>query len=484
MAIFIRITAVTLFVLGVFFCGTVVCGASEIQKDSKKNGLLQDKVRRWQHPASLADNLSLDGQNARTPVVAMDDKGNGIVVWSQYDGSSWRIYKSEYRKNKWLKPVSLAEALSPTGGDAKEPRLAMAANGDAVIVWEQSVNKDSYIFMAERRAGKWQLPISLDSYISPGGKFAWEPEVAMDYHGNTIIVWNQEYANSVHVVYKSEYRNGAWLHPSSIEDYINVYGGDGLRPRVAMNNQGEALITWEQDPGGRSQIFKSEYRNGAWVHPADINDHISPKSKRGSAHNAIPAMDGTGRAIIVWQQAEGSSSRIYKSEYSRGVWQHPKSLSDSISPATQTNASLNSIAMDAKGNGIIIWSLQQKRNQALYMSELREGNWKHPGVEDFFVGSKREFEFRAFGNAALSDSGKAVIVWQQRGDDGISQAFLAEYDNGRWYFPGKAFNLQGQSAANATIGASKSGNFIICWLQKNSSGNIQVYKSEFRLLKK
>ena len=244
-----------------------------IDQDTKGNKTTNDleinctKTGSWVHPSSLDDHLSLPGQNTRTPITVADDNGNGIVLWSQFDGANWRIYKAEYRENKWVKSADLADAISPKGGDAKDPRVAMSANGDVVIVWEQTYNKSSFIYMAEKRGSKWRLPASLDNHISPGDKYAWEPDVAMDDSGNTIIVWDQEYENSVHVLYKSEYRDSKWYHPISKDDYMNPYGGDALHPRVVMNNHGVALIVWEQDPQGLSNIYTK-------VNTGILNGHI------------------------------------------------------------------------------------------------------------------------------------------------------------------------------------------------------------------
>ncbi len=456
---------------------------SKGEVSSEPKDVLEIKCRMtgsWSHPTSLQDGLSFKGADTRTAAVAMDDKGSGIVAWSQHDGSNWRIYRAEYRDNKWQKPAGVAEAISPAGGDAKEPRLAIAANGDAVIVWEQKVNKNSHIYLAERRGGEWLIPTSLQDHISPGNTFAWEADVAIDDTGNTIIAWSQEFADSVHVLFKSEYRNGTWHHPASLKEHINPFGGDALRPRVVMNNRGEALITWEQDPKGLSNIYKSEYRKAVWSHPKDLNDHINPKSKSRGAYNAIPVINDSGEAVISWRQTHGMSSRIYKSEYRRGSWQHPRSLSDFVSPPENTNADLNSVAMDNKGNAVLLWTLQEKVNQALYMSEFRNGVWEHPGKQDFLVGSRREFEFRIFGRAALSDSGKGVISWMQRGDDRITQAFFAEYDHGQWY-PEKLLNIGSYPAASFGLASSAKGNFIIVWQQSDGQKE-QIYSRVFRLI--
>ncbi len=55
----------------------------------------------WTNPSSLADNISPAGQNADYPEVAMDDNGNTVITWRQYDGSNYQIFKSEYRNGVW-----------------------------------------------------------------------------------------------------------------------------------------------------------------------------------------------------------------------------------------------------------------------------------------------------------------------------------------------------------------------------------------------
>jgi len=39
----------------------------------------------------------MDGEFAGSPQVAMDDNGNAVIVWHQYDGITSQIFKSEYR---------------------------------------------------------------------------------------------------------------------------------------------------------------------------------------------------------------------------------------------------------------------------------------------------------------------------------------------------------------------------------------------------
>ena len=100
-----------------------------------------------------------------------------------------------------------------------------------------------------------------------------------------------------------------------------------------MDNNGNAIIVWYQSDGSDYQVFKSEYRDGSWTNPANLNDNISPDL--GDATHPKVAMDDNGNAIIVWYQNDGSNSQIYKSEYRDGSWTNPANLSDNISPDGQ-----------------------------------------------------------------------------------------------------------------------------------------------------
>lgn len=47
---------------------------------------------------------------------------------------------------------------------------------------------------------------------------------------------------------------------------------------MAINSKGETLIAWAQSNRSGTQIFRSHYRNGAWIDPTDITDHLGPNS--------------------------------------------------------------------------------------------------------------------------------------------------------------------------------------------------------------
>jgi uncharacterized protein YheU (UPF0270 family) len=268
-------------------------------------------VAYWKHPSGLTDNISSDG-DAYNPQVAMDDNGNALIVWMQHNGTRQQIYKSEYRDGEWTHPTDLFNSISPDAGSANSPQVAMDDNGNALIVWPQSDGSNYQVFKSEYRDGAWIHPATLSGYINPNGEDVYDPQVAMDNSGNAVIVWQQS-DGSTQQIYKSEYRDGAWTHPEDLDDNISQNGQDAYPSQVAMDDSGNAVIVWEQSDGINWQIFKSEYRDGVWTHPEDLDDHISQNGQ--DAYPSQVAMDDSGNAVIVWNQPDGINWQIFKSEY-------------------------------------------------------------------------------------------------------------------------------------------------------------------------
>jgi hypothetical protein len=157
----------------------------------------------------------------------MDSNGNAIIVWYQSDGTNLQIFKSEYREGAWHNSASLSSNTSTA-------RQQLVAKEGVTIIFDSVI-------------------------ISPNGQDATFPQVAMDNKGNAIIVWSQS-DGAVYQIFKSEYRNGAWINPSSLADNISPDGQSAFYPQVAMDNNGNAIIVWYQPDGAVYQIFKSEYR--------------------------------------------------------------------------------------------------------------------------------------------------------------------------------------------------------------------------------
>jgi hypothetical protein len=451
--------------------------------------------RAWHNSASY---INPGGTDAWYPQVAMDNNGNAIIVWQQYDGTNYHIFKSEYRGGIWTNPANLTDNISPGGAGAWNPQVAMDNNSNAIIVWQQSNGTNYHIFKSEYRSGVWTNPTGLTDNISPNGQDATYPQVAMDNNGNAIIVWQQSNGTNYHI-FKSEYRGGVWTNPANFTDNISPNGQDAAYPQVAMDNNGNAIIVWQQSDGANFQIFKSEYRGGVWTNPASLANKISPSGQ--DAYTPYVAMDNNGNAIIVWQQNDGVNDQIFKSEYRSGIWTNPANLSDHISP-DGTNAWNPQVAMDNNGNAVIAWYQYDGANNQVFKSEYRGGVWTNPAnLSDHISpdGGAPSIILTPLGfstiRVAMDNNGNTIITWflselveilsepDSQTWESYSFVFKSEYRGGVWHNPAVSDAISGEGASYPQVAMDNNGNAIIVWMQDFYNEGLlseMIFKSEYR----
>ncbi len=141
-------------------------------------------------------------------------------------------------------------------------------------------------------------------------------------------------------------------------DARNLLKRDKNTRRVAMNAADDSIVTWLQEAPTFYRAFRSEYRDGGpWIHPDTTDDYFSPDSGAGSAQSINGAIDDNGDAVITWAQWNNGKCNIYRSDYrSGGSWTDPIDTSDDISidnpPAG--NAIRPRTAMSDSGNSLIV----------------------------------------------------------------------------------------------------------------------------------
>lgn len=453
---------------------TVRVSVSDGKKEivQKFSATLTDRT--WAHPASVAVNISPDGSAASNIAAAVSANGDAVVAWLQ----SSAIFKSHRRNGVWTHPSSLTDYISlPALPASNVPAVAMDKNGNAIIIWRQNDGSNPMLYKAEFRNGTWTLPSTVNDRVSFAGNAVARMNVAMGDNGDAIIVWEQS-NGAVNRGYKAEYRNGVWSYPAAHTDAFTPAGNAVSAPHPAMNNKGETLITWHQDFAGVTRIFKSEYRNGAWTHPSSAADSISAA---GLNHQFAKAnMDNNGNALICWYGNNGTANATYKSEYRNGAWTNPSSAADYIS--FSTNAVLEvSCGLSNSGDAVITWRQHDGTRFQLMRAYYHNGTWTLPTSLTETISPTAQ----PINDSSVTIDGfnNGVAVWRQTNGTFL-QIYKAEYHDGTWYPPTLADNVSpSTSAVEATqspvVVSGYYGDYLVLWIQSDGSNN-QVLMSEFK----
>ena len=129
---------------------------------------------------------------ASNPQVAMDDSGNAVAVWDQSIDNGSDIYSNQYSAGAWGR-ASLMES------DAGGAQLAFGGNGSFVAVFEQNHDSTDGVYSSRYSAGAWGAA----TFIGNGPESEEVPQVAVDASGNAVAVWIQ--GNYPQTIYANSY---------------------------------------------------------------------------------------------------------------------------------------------------------------------------------------------------------------------------------------------------------------------------------------
>ena len=103
------------------------------------NDRIQGRTRSSAGALGAIATLSAAGQDAYNTEVGVEDNGDGVVVWERFDGADFRIQARSVAASGVLGAVS---TISIAGENALDPEIAVDADGDAVIAWKRWLGPD------------------------------------------------------------------------------------------------------------------------------------------------------------------------------------------------------------------------------------------------------------------------------------------------------------------------------------------------------
>jgi hypothetical protein len=279
----------------------------------------------WSAPADLSNPEG----SATTPQVAIDADGEAVVVWSCFNGLN-QIVQAASRPagGGWSGAVDISVA----GGDAVEPQIAIDGSGNAVAVWSRNGGANFIVQSSTRPAGgSWSSPTDLSAAGGPAG----EPRVAIGASGEALVVWSRN--DGANLIVQSAARAAAGTWSQAVD--LSTAGSNSDEPQVTLASGGEAIAVWTRDTAGFNTVAQTTLRpaGGSWAPATNLSS--------GSSIATAPqvAVDRAGDAIVVWSDSAASPSVILSATRpAGGGWEGARRLSEQGENSVDAQIALDS----------------------------------------------------------------------------------------------------------------------------------------------
>ena len=355
----------------------------------------------WQ----ATDRLGLSGpcMGMSLVQVAMTPEGTAVAAWLEKrlndEGAvtDGRVLVAEMSADgDWGAPQEVATAN--TTDLLWGVRLAMNADGEAVLAWVHSLYESgsdgSEIRAAVRAAnGSWSAPDVVDTLA---GSLA-RHEVGIDGSGNATVAWSDDGPQSVRI----RPAGGPW---GSIHTFPAPYALGGGQPDLkplplAVADNGETVLGLL-----RYQGIAATRRapSGTWTDPVVLEEGTD---KGFSVADA--AIASNGKATLTWVVSENLAPAIQAKASrgdSTGSWSSPHTLGELNGCACAPR-----VAVDEAGNAVAAWHSPSTRFLAAFN---RDEEWQAPAeIDNYGVSWNGIGGGEAVQSAAMNATGDAAVAW-------------------------------------------------------------------------
>ena len=309
-----------------------------------------------QHQKYITIDNSVSKGNQISPDLAMDEKGNFVVVWADdsNNDNDYDIYMSGFDSdgNLLFSNIKVNKANS---GNQTRPKIAMAPDGRFVVSWNDQ-QKNDHIHIKLRAFNADGKPAGSERNILNQSKGTQRnPSIAMDAQGNYVIAWESDNTNNVYQIRAQKYDfDGKEL--SQIYTINSKSKGQQLHSAVGMNGKGAFYVAYRDD---NNHDEKYDIRVRGW--DENLNEIIADTKLYSANHNneqPTICVDDSNHAVV----------GFYDSNMTH------------LEPTKEDNIKVLAYDTQHAGDILVAAIMNGKIGNAVSPTELTWQNQKHPSV--------------------------------------------------------------------------------------------------------
>jgi hypothetical protein len=340
--------------------------------------------------------------------IAMRPDGFGVVTWSSLnqDGSGWGVVARRIAPGGFPAGRELL-VNTTTIGDQQYSSVAMAPDGRFVVTWRAVGNAGAFA----RRYSAGGVPQGPEFRVNEFDSF---PSIAIDQDGNFTIVaaGSDEQGNGV---FGQRFADDG--SPIGTQFKINTVESDrDAYPQIAMEPDGDFVVTWTAPDDGRSSgVFARRFN--ALAAPLGEPFQVNETTTATQWFSTID-VDPSGAFVITWtgqDRADGKFSILARRYDAAGG---PRSGEFVVSDISADDAQYSRIAVDDNGDFVIVWTARDLFSDGIFAKRFTAAGEQ---LEPPFQANVLGFDgVEQLGAVASDADGDFNVIWTRLLQDNTS----------------------------------------------------------------
>lgn len=230
------------------------------------------------------------------PDIASDSLGNFIIAWIDARDGTFHIYGQNYQSNGSAVGENFQVSNDMGQNSEGNANVAMNKKGDFVVVWENSYQNAIHVY--GQRYSNNVIPKGVNFQVNDNTVSTHIfSDVAIDNYGNFVVVWEEEREGQYDIYAQRFDANGNQLWGNfKVNDEIN--STHQMHPAVGMDAEGNFVIAWNDWRDGAINIYGQQFdHNGV-----KINSNFRVNDEAGANGITYPdiARGENGSFMVAW----------------------------------------------------------------------------------------------------------------------------------------------------------------------------------------
>lgn len=428
----------------------------------------------WPHDPTVNVPVCTAISNQTNPVIASDGAGGAIVAWSDVrSGPNSDIYAQRVNAAGVAQWTTDGVAVASGAGDQSLCTIVSDGGGGAIIAWQDNRGGNFDIYAQRLNASGVPQWTANGVALCTATADQQVPKIASDGAAGAIVVWQDTRNGNTDVYAQRVSAAGVpqWTaNGVAVCTVLNTQSGQA----IVADGAGGAVFVWQDGRSGTNDIYAQRANAaGTLLWPAN---GVSVCSAANNQNSPALIADGSGGAIVTWYDFRtGANPDIYV--------QHVNALGSQqwgldgapvcVDPNVQQ---FPAIASDGSGGAIVAWQDARNGSGDIYAQHMSAGGTAQWTVDGVPVCTAANNQANA---TVVSDgAGGAIVAWYDQRTV-IANDIYAQRLNAagvtQWTANGVAISTANADQINEAIVADGAGGAIAAWQDSRNSGAPDIY---------
>ena len=317
--------------------------------------------------------------------------------------------------------------------------------------------------------------------------------VASNAVGDYVVVWSTHFFadNSDEIDGRRYCASGSPMGSQFMISKSSSPSVELLAPNVAINNQGEFVVTWfniqyftNQIP--KSSIHAQRFNALGQAQGTELAMDYSLYAYSGlfvrSFSNNV-GIDSNGDFVVIRETHDNVGDFIYAQVYNWSGSVKGNQITVASGNGTTTSANLSTISMDSKGDFVVAWRNHDKVSDTVMARRYNLSGTPTSNLITVVTGSNNTYHSPA---VAIDSVGAFVVAWVQEDAPFVGDSIHAQRYDANGHVSGSPITvIQADSNTNTpwspSVAMNAVGDFVVTWSIYNNKSNASfVYAHAFR----